>query len=139
MHKALYPRDDLERLGISRKEEGRGLPSMEKYVDASMQGFENYIRKNKERLITAASNRIGIKRPDRKLKNKETEMKRKINDKLMKLLTRKPRHDSEKESLKKETKFLLIAAQNNTIRTNYHKAKMIISNRIINVNHIEKK
>ena len=33
MHKALHPRDDVERLYVSRKEEGRG-PSSTKYIDA---------------------------------------------------------------------------------------------------------
>ena len=33
------------------------------------------------------------------------------------------REDLEKETLKRETEFLLIAAQNNVIRTNYVKAK----------------
>ena len=37
MHKALHPRDDVDRLYVSRKEGGRGLASIEDSVDASIQ------------------------------------------------------------------------------------------------------
>ena len=36
MYKALHPRDDVDRLYVSRKEEGRGLASIEDSVDASI-------------------------------------------------------------------------------------------------------
>ena len=35
MHKALHPRDDVDRLYVSRKEEGRGIASIEDSVDDS--------------------------------------------------------------------------------------------------------
>ena len=37
MHKALHPRDDVDRLCVSRKEGGRGFTSIEDSVDASIQ------------------------------------------------------------------------------------------------------
>ena len=37
MHKALHPRDNVDRLYVSRKEEGRGLASIEDSIDASIQ------------------------------------------------------------------------------------------------------
>ena len=37
MHKALLPRDDVDRLYVSRKEGGRGLASIDDSVDASIQ------------------------------------------------------------------------------------------------------
>ena len=43
MHKVLHPRDDIDRLYVSRKEGGRRLASIEVYVSASIQGFENNI------------------------------------------------------------------------------------------------
>ena len=46
MHKALHPRDDVDRLNVSRKEEGRGLTSREDSVDASIQWLEDYIEKH---------------------------------------------------------------------------------------------
>ena len=53
MHKALHPRDDVDRLYVSRKEGGRGLASIEDCVDASLQRLEDYIEKHKRGLITA--------------------------------------------------------------------------------------
>ena len=46
MHKALYPRDDVDRLYVSRKEGGRRLASIEDSVDASIQRLEGYIEKH---------------------------------------------------------------------------------------------
>ena len=36
MHKALYPRDNIDRLYVSRKEGGRGIAGIEDCVDASI-------------------------------------------------------------------------------------------------------
>ena len=41
MHKALHPRDDVDRLYVSRKEGGRELASFEDTVDASIQRLED--------------------------------------------------------------------------------------------------
>ena len=53
MHKASHPWDDVDRLYVSRKERGRGLTSIEKSVDASIQRLENYLQKHDGGLITA--------------------------------------------------------------------------------------
>ena len=55
MHKVLHPRDDVDRLYVSRKEGGRGLTSIENSVDASIQRLEDYIEKHSG-LITAIRN-----------------------------------------------------------------------------------
>ena len=54
--KALHPRDDVNRLYVSRKEGGRGLTSIKDNVDASIQRLEDYIRKHHGGLITAIRN-----------------------------------------------------------------------------------
>ena len=46
MKKALHPRDDVDRLYISRKEGGRGLASIEDTVEASTQRLGDYIEKH---------------------------------------------------------------------------------------------
>ena len=56
MHKALHPRDDVDRLFVSRKEGGRGLASIEDTVDASIQRLEDYMQKYEQGLITATRN-----------------------------------------------------------------------------------
>ena len=56
MHKALHPRDDVDRLYVSREEGGRGLASIEGSVDASIQRLEDNIQKHEGGLITATRN-----------------------------------------------------------------------------------
>ena len=56
MHKALHPRDDVDRLYVSRKEGERGLASIKDSVDASIQRLEDYIEKHEGGLITAIKN-----------------------------------------------------------------------------------
>ena len=48
MQKALHPRDDVDRLYVSRKEGGRGLSSIEDSVDASIQRLEDYTQKQRK-------------------------------------------------------------------------------------------
>ena len=45
MHKALNPRDDIDRLYVSRREAGRGFASIDDSVHASIQRQEYYIKK----------------------------------------------------------------------------------------------
>ena len=56
MHKALYPRDDVDRLYESRKVGGRGLASIEDSVNALIQRLEDYIEKHEVGLIIATGN-----------------------------------------------------------------------------------
>ena len=55
MHKALHPRDDVDRLYVSRKEGGGGLANIEDSVYASIQQLEDYLEKHGG-LITAIRN-----------------------------------------------------------------------------------
>ena len=52
VHKALHPRDDVDRLYVSRKE-GRALASIENCVDPSIQRLEDDMQKHDGGLITA--------------------------------------------------------------------------------------
>ena len=56
MHKVMYPRDDIDKLYVSRREGGRGLASSEESVDASIQRLKDYIEKRGGRLIAAPRN-----------------------------------------------------------------------------------
>ena len=67
MYKTLQPRDDIDY--VSRKEGERGLVSIEEDVDTPIQGIEEYIKKSKEILITAASDINGSIRPNKNNKN----------------------------------------------------------------------
>ena len=56
MHKVLHPRDDVDRLYVSRKEVGRGLTSIKDSVDAWIQRLGQNIKKCSERLTRATRN-----------------------------------------------------------------------------------
>ena len=56
MNKALHPRDDVDRLYVSRKEGGRELASIEDTEDASIQQLKDYIEKHERGLITTIRN-----------------------------------------------------------------------------------
>ena len=56
MYKALHPRDDIDTLYASRKEERSRLANIEGSIDASRQRLEDYIEKCWERLIIATRN-----------------------------------------------------------------------------------
>ena len=58
IYNALHPRDDVDRLYVSRKEEGRGLPSIEDIVDASIRRLEDNIEKRGGRENTATRNNM---------------------------------------------------------------------------------
>ena len=55
MHKALHPKDDVDRLYVSRKERGRGLVSTEDSFDEAIR-LKDYIEKYEGGLITAIRN-----------------------------------------------------------------------------------
>ena len=63
IHKALHPRDNFDRLYVSRKEGRRGLTSFEDSVDASIQQLEDNLEKCGERLITATKNKTDNRGP----------------------------------------------------------------------------
>ena len=65
MHKTLHPRDDVDRLYVSRKEGRRGFASIEVNVDCSIQWLEDYIEKRRERLVTATRNNTDNARTNR--------------------------------------------------------------------------
>ena len=52
LYKALHPRDDVDRLYVSRKEGGRGLASIVDTVDGSIQRLEDYIENHEQGQIT---------------------------------------------------------------------------------------
>ena len=65
MHKELHPRDDVDRLYVPRKEEGRGLAS----VETSIHRLEDYIEKHRRGLIKAIRNNTDNTIDNRMTKN----------------------------------------------------------------------
>ena len=129
MHKVLHPRDDVDRLYVSRKEGGRGLASIEDSVDASIQRLEDFIEKHGRGLITSIRNNT-----DNTIDNRMTiTRKQKWEGKQLygrfKWLINNISYDKtwnwlRKWNFKRETESLQIAPQNKAIRTNHIKARI---------------
>ena len=114
---------------MSRKEERKGFAGIEDCIDASIQGLEEYIKKSKERLITAANNSNNNISTDRKTTNTRKKKWEEQQYGYLKRQTSEIAHVKtwiwlRKGNYKRETKSLLIAAQNNIIKTNYVVVKM---------------
>ena len=129
MHKVLHPRNEVDRLYVSRKEGGKRLTRIEDSDDASIQLLEDYIEKRIGRLITATRNNINNTRSNRT----EITRKQKCREKQFYGCFKRLKNGITREktwmwlrygNFKRETKSLLIEAQNNTIRINHIKARI---------------
>ena len=116
MHKALHPRDDVERLYVSRKEGGRGLASIENSVDdASIQLLENYIEKHEGGLVTAIRNNNDNTIDNRMTNTRKQKWEERLLHGRFKRLINNISHDKtwtwqRKGNFKRETESLLMAA-----------------------------
>ena len=124
MHKALHPRDDVDRLYVPRKEGGRGLASIEDSVDTSIQRLEDYIEKHERGLITAIRNNTDNTIDNRMTKTWKQKWEGKQLHGRFKRLINNISHDKtwtwlRKGNFKRKTESLLTAAQNSAIRTNH--------------------
>ena len=124
IHKALHPRDVVDRLYVQRKEGGSGLTSIENSVDASIQRLEDYIQKRDGGLIAAIRNVT-----DKTMDNKMTITRKQKWEGIQlygrfKRLIKNISFDKiwtwlGKGNFKSESESLLIAAQDNALRTNH--------------------
>ena len=129
MHKALHPRDDVDKLYVSRKEGGRGLASIDDTVDASIQRLEDYIEKLERGIITTIRNDTDNTINERMTTTRKQKWERKELFGQFKRLINNISYQKtwtwrRKGNLKRETESLLIAAQDNAIRTNRIKARI---------------
>ena len=128
MHKALHPRDDIDRLYVSRKEWGRELTSIEDSVDASIKRLEDYIEKHERGLITAIRNNTDNTIDNRMTRTRKQKWEEKPHfGRFKRLINNISRNKTwtwlRKGNLKRKTESLLSAAQNNAVRTNHIKAR----------------
>ena len=126
MHKALHPRNDVDRLYVSRKVGKRGLASIEDSVDASIQRLEDYIQIYEGGLITATrmntmNNKMTI---TTKLKWGGKQLYGRFKRLINNISYEKTWTYEKKGNFKRETEFLLIAVQDNAVRTSHIKARI---------------
>ena len=132
---ALHPKSDVDRLCIPRKEAGRGLISIKDCVELAIRGLEVHVHGCKERLIQAArGDKIDGLEAGSVLKRSKTE--KRLEDWEEKVLhgqylrqTKEVRSGQcwvwlQNGDLKRETESLIVAAQNQSIRTNLVKARI---------------
>ena len=127
MHKALHTRDEVDRLYVSRKEGGWGLASIEDSVDASIKRVEDYIQKY-EGLITATRNETENTMNRMTITRKQKWEGKQLYGRFKRLINNIS-HDKtctwrRKGNFKRETESLLIAAQDNAVRTDHIKARI---------------
>ena len=130
IHKAVHPRDDVDRLYASRKEGGRGLTSIEDNVDTSIQRLEDNIEKKNERgLITAIRNDTDNTTDYWMTITRKQKWEKPQHFGCFKRLINTISHEKtwtwlKKGNIKREMESLLIAAQDNVIRINHIKARI---------------
>ena len=129
MRKTLHPSDEVDWLYVSRKEGGRWFASSEDSVDASIQRLEDYIQKREGRLITATRNNTDNLRTNRRtITRKQKWEEKQLYGRFKRLISNISLENTWTQlrngNLKRETESLLIAAQNNFIRTYHIKARI---------------
>ena len=135
MHKVLHPKSNVDRLYISRNEGGRGLLSVEDTIETSKIGLERYVQESKERLLSAAKRSdMEVKETVKEYKDRRTkERKESWKEKVLhgqfirqtEEIAGEERWKWLKNSgIKRETETLILAAQEQAIRTNLIKAKI---------------
>ena len=123
MHKALHRKDDINRLYVLRKG-GSGLASIKDSVDPSIWRLEDYIKKRKERLITASSNSNGDIRANRTMSRKQKWKEKQLYGYFKWNFAQENLYVATKKNLRRETESFQITTQNNTIRTDGIKAEI---------------
>ena len=136
MHKALHPKSDVDRLYISRRDGGRGLVSVEDAIETAIRGLENYAHESEERLLCGARSpdanreKLPVKEFKReKAKEREESWRTKTLHGQFLRQTEDIAGEGRwgwmrKAGLKRETESLILAAQEQAIRTNLIKTKI---------------
>ena len=130
MHIGFHPKSNVDRLYLSRSDGGRGLIGVQDTVETA-----NYVRDSKERLLIAArtieedgDRETPIEYKKRKTNERKTQWTQKqLHGQLVRQAMGKESEDRwgwlKKECLKITTEALIMAAQEQAIRTNNIKHK----------------
>ena len=141
MHQALNPKSDVARIFLSRKEGGRGLISVEDTVKLAILGFERYVLTSEEGLFIADrivdgdyEQHLGMieslkefkerRRNERSSVLKQKKLHRRFFNQIEEVAGEEKWLWLTDGSIKRETESLILAAQEQAIRTNAIKAKI---------------
>ena len=130
----------MDILYVLRKEGGRGLASIEYSVDTYIQ-LKDYIEKHEGGLITAIGNNTDNTIDNRMIKTKKQKLEEKqIHGRFKRLIHNisyeKTRTWRRKGNIKREKEYLLMAAQNRTIRINPIKARIDKTQKIASADYV---
>ena len=135
MNGGFHPRDCVARLYVLRKDGGRGLISVEDCVDQARISLENYVQSSEEELLKTVR-REGVESQETAAGFKARRRAENIQEWKEKPLygqfARQDKHQRSEETWawlkegklkrERETEALIVATQNQAIRTNYVKA-----------------
>ena len=111
----MHPNSDVDRLYTRRKDGGRGLIAIEDCVELAVRSLEVYVHGSEERLIQAA--RVLQDWEEKALHGHYLRQTKEVRSEQSWVLL-------ENGDLKRETESLILAAQNQSIRTKLVKAKI---------------
>uniref|UniRef100_A0A803T202 Reverse transcriptase domain-containing protein n=1 Tax=Anolis carolinensis TaxID=28377 RepID=A0A803T202_ANOCA len=137
IHHSLHPRSDVDRLYLPRRSGGRGLLQVKQAVKEEEHALAEYVKQSEEPALIEVKNQKLLKTQQTKNQYKKTALQTRADSWHNKTLHGKfldkieGKADKEKTwlwltngTLKKETEGLILAAQEQAIRTNAIKAKI---------------
>ena len=129
IYRALHPQADVDRLYLKRSEGGRGLLSIEECVIIETNSLVNYIKESNEKVLNAVlfegildGNYVGVDKSRLREERHQRYLAKPLHGQFFRS-TQKDRDDKswlwlKNGKLKKETEGLIIAAQDQALRTN---------------------
>ena len=135
MHGGLHPKSSVDRLYIPRKEGGRGLLNVEDVINIAVIGLERYVCNSNERLLTAAraaNEYEGDSEAEYKLRRKNERCQAWKEKTLHRQFVRQTENEAGSDrwsclrntGIKRGAESMIMAAQEQAIRTNVIKAKI---------------
>ena len=136
IHRALHPRSDVDRLYLPREDGGRGMASIEECINSECNALGQYIQDHedpwlkaawKEKVVTLAGDTEEIKR--RMKEQRKDNWKGKVLHgqylrQIEEISTKETWGWLRKGELKRETEGTILAAQEQSLPTNYLKARV---------------
>ena len=131
IYRALHPQADVDRLYYKRADGGRGLSSVEDCVEIEVSSLYSYVERSKEPFLKAVKENLlgsGMPKEAIRVKRMESYKGKVLHGRYEKLTAGIRSSDSwewrRKGTLKKETEGMLMAAQDQALRTNVIKSRI---------------